>query len=293
MNLKAKQNPSFFKTVPVDRIRVMNPRSRDEAKFQIIQDNICHLGLKVPVAVCPENKAGYFDLIHGQGRLEAFKNEGAKRILVIVMDVTREDALIMGLTENIARRHRPNIEQIRELHEMHKRGDTVQAIAKKTDYTPGYVGMMIKLIRKGEERLISAVEQGKMPLNIAIEIASSKSESMQRVLEKIQKKGKLTIQSLRRIKQIIDARETKGKALFKRKRAKRSLSADELVARYKQDSLEKELLIKKARLYENRIVLVAHNMEVLLRDPGFVDLLNKEGLDTMPRFLADKIKGAV
>src|ERR1035441_3208583 len=61
--------------IPIDRIRIVNPRHRDPKKFQLIVKSIKTLGLKKPIQVSlrPEEDAdgpGY-ELVCGQGRIEA------------------------------------------------------------------------------------------------------------------------------------------------------------------------------------------------------------------------------
>ena len=46
-----------------------------------------------------------YDLVCGQGRLEAFVALGQKEIPAMVIDASREECFLMSLVENIARRH--------------------------------------------------------------------------------------------------------------------------------------------------------------------------------------------
>ena len=60
--------------VPVARVQVLNPRSRNKKQHQEIIDSIQAVGLKRPITVRRRIEDGEerFDLICGQGRLEAF-----------------------------------------------------------------------------------------------------------------------------------------------------------------------------------------------------------------------------
>ena len=54
--------------VPIEKIKVLNPRARNKHKFQQIVSNISHLGLKRPITVSQHrNKSGEeaFDLVCG------------------------------------------------------------------------------------------------------------------------------------------------------------------------------------------------------------------------------------
>jgi ParB family chromosome partitioning protein len=62
--------------IPVQAIRIANPRVRERRKFEQIVRSIADQGLKRPITVT-ESKPGpdgqpVYDLVCGQGRLEAF-----------------------------------------------------------------------------------------------------------------------------------------------------------------------------------------------------------------------------
>ena len=50
--------------IPIDQIRILNPRHRDRRKFELIPESIKHLGLKKPIQISQPGKgengdAGY------------------------------------------------------------------------------------------------------------------------------------------------------------------------------------------------------------------------------------------
>ena len=70
--------------IPIDQIRILNPRHRDKKKFEVIVQSIKNLGLKKPIQVSrrpatTKRRPGY-DLVCGQGRMEAFIALGHKEI---------------------------------------------------------------------------------------------------------------------------------------------------------------------------------------------------------------------
>jgi ParB family chromosome partitioning protein len=75
--------------------------------FEEIVDNIRAIGLKKPITVAErpgDDGEPRYVLVCGKGRLNAFRILGETHIPALVVDVTDEDAFIMGLAENIARR---------------------------------------------------------------------------------------------------------------------------------------------------------------------------------------------
>src|SRR5690242_3397150 len=90
--------------IPIDQINILNPRSRNKVVFQSIVLNISNLGLKKPITVArrqqPDGKL--YDLVCGQGRLEAYAALGQAEIpAIIITEATREDCFLMSLVENV------------------------------------------------------------------------------------------------------------------------------------------------------------------------------------------------
>jgi ParB family chromosome partitioning protein len=88
----------------------------------------------------------------------------------------------MSLVENVARRQIRPLELLREISSMRNRGFSTTEIAKKIDVHKTYVQAISFLLKNGEERLLSAVDKGRIPLSVAMQIASTDEEGMQKVL---------------------------------------------------------------------------------------------------------------
>ena len=88
----------------------------------------------------------------------------------------------MSLVENIARRQQSPVELLGEISNLKTRGYTIAEIAAKIDVAESYVSGVSRLLERGEERLLAAVEKNKIPLSVAMQIAESDEEGIQRVL---------------------------------------------------------------------------------------------------------------
>jgi ParB family chromosome partitioning protein len=159
--------------VSVHAINVLNPRVRNRKVFNELVTSISHLGLKKPITVSRRTGTGVYDLVCGQGRLEAFIALGQKEIPAIVVEVDEEDCFVMSLVENLARRQHTSLELMSEIGALKKRGYTVNEIAAKTDFSTEYVYAICFLLESGEERLITGVERGIIPVHVAMEIAKA------------------------------------------------------------------------------------------------------------------------
>jgi len=105
-------------SLPVDQINVPNPRSRNMTVFKAIVDSIRTLGLKRPITVtqrAPASDGTQYDLVCGEGRLNAFKVLGQTTIPAMIISVDPAERILMGLVENVARRRPSNIELLREV----------------------------------------------------------------------------------------------------------------------------------------------------------------------------------
>jgi ParB/RepB/Spo0J family partition protein len=162
--------------IPIEQINVVNPRTRGKAKFKQIVDNIAQLGLKKPITVARRSAplgSYLYDLVCGQGRLEACRSNGATSIPALVINATREELLLASLVENLARKRNTTVDLAKEIAAMKDRGASFEEIARRTDLHVSYVRGIIRLLKKGENKLLRAVEQGQIPISIAITIACS------------------------------------------------------------------------------------------------------------------------
>ena len=282
--------------IPIDKIYVQNPRTRNKIVFQDIVKNISSVGLKRPITVTrrqPTADGKEYDLICGQGRLEACRALGETEVPAVLVDASKEEQLLMSLVENIARRAYNPTELIREIRTQRARGEKAEQISRKLDLDSTYVGGIIRLLEHGEERLVREVENGRMPMSIAIHIAASDDEQVQRVLCEAYEDNTLRGQKLATVRRLIEQRLARGKDVKQgggqRRRAPRP-SKDALLRAYRDETQRQKVMVRKAQLTENRLLLILSALKTLLHDENFITMLRAEGLDNMPKYLADKIK---
>jgi ParB family chromosome partitioning protein len=174
--------PAPIQWIAIDRIQISNPRERNRQTFKELVESISKVGLKRPITVSGGENGDPYQLVCGQGRIEAFLALGQKEIPAVIRDHTVEERLAHSIIENVARRqHRP-LELLQDIGSMRQRGYSCELIAQKTGLSHGYVRQISQLQEAGEERLINAVEAGRIPLNIALEIARSEDSSIQESL---------------------------------------------------------------------------------------------------------------
>lgn len=281
--------------IPIVRIHVLNPRVRNRRQHREIVDNIDAIGLKRPVTVRRRPDAGDadYDLICGEGRLEAFRMLGATEIPAVVIEVDESDCLVMSLVENIARRqHRP-IDIMHEIGTLHRRGYNDGEIATKIGCTASWVNMVVQLLDRGEERLLAAVETGLIPVSFAIDIARAETDESQSVLLEAYEAGKLKGKKLGVVRRMLDQRLMRRKAVpdsgLGRKVVRSRITTAELMRLYQREAEKQRILVKKSDFTQARLLFLVEALKDLLSDEGFGTLLRAEGLTTMPRALAARI----
>lgn len=281
--------------IPIDKIRIINPRHRDRRKFELIVQSIRNLGLKKPIQVSLRSSGegdneGY-DLVCGQGRLEAFQVLGFKEIPAVVVAIPKEDRLLRSLVENIARQFPRPGDLMREIERLKEQGYSNAVIGQKLDLNDSVVGGYLALKKSGEERLLEYALSGKISVGVAMDIAKAESTNAQRELLNAYENGDLTQAAIRTVKRVLEQRRFLGK----RRRGptgggNTKLTADGFVSAYKRESNRQRLIVKKARLCETRLVVLVSGLGQLLADEDFVTLLRAESLMTMPKYLADRLK---
>lgn len=282
--------------VPIDRIRILNPRVRNPRTFADMVENIAKIGLKRPITVNrrKETLPQEYDLVCGQGRLEAFIQLKQKAIPAMVIDADETDCLVMSLVENCARRqHRP-IDLMREISTLRERGYNDRQIGNKIGVSHDYVGMIASLLERGEERLVTAVETGLIPLNLAIDICKTDAEGAQRALMDAYTQKKLRGKKLAAARRMIEQRELRGKKMHPKQYGRdggyrRPVTSESLVRAYQKEADRQKLLIKKAELTQGRLLFICQAFQTLMKDDYFLTLLRAEGLDTMPSYLLGSV----
>jgi ParB family chromosome partitioning protein len=279
--------------VPIDRIKVVNPRVRNKKIFKSITENIAQLGLKRPITVSrhEDSDGARYELVCGQGRLQAYQHLGQTEIPALVISADTSDCMIMGLVENLARRQHRAIDLLQDIDGLKRRGYTDIEIAKKTGLTPEYVRGVRGLLSKGEHRLLRAVEAGLIPLTVAVDIADSGDKEVQHALQQAYESNLLRGRKLLIAKRLVEERRLRGKGLRNRSTSKGhgTMSSAVLLRAYQQDTEKKRLMIRKAELAQNKLIFVAQALRTLFSDEHFITLLRAEGLDSLPHNLTERM----
>jgi ParB family transcriptional regulator, chromosome partitioning protein len=290
----ASQLPDL-RMIPIERIDVLNTRERNAGAFSRIVQNIEHVGLKKPITVTPRpgsDGAERYLLVCGEGRLKALKELGQSRIPALVVNVPDEDAFIMSLTENLARRHYRPLELLTGITELRQRGYPPNAIAEKTGLSGTYVRDILVLVDEGEQRLLAAVQRGQIPVGTALHIvgAGDDDAAVQAALQGAYESGVLKGRQLLEARRVVQRRQISGRTISTSGSPKHAeLTTSSLVRTYQREVQRQRLMVRKAAFAQQRLVFIAGALRRLFLDENFVNLLKAEGLDSVPEYLAQRI----
>jgi ParB family chromosome partitioning protein len=279
-----------IRLIPVNQITVLNPRARNKRVFQELVTSIEHLGLKKPITVSPRPGRSRYDLVCGQGRLEAFIALGQEQIPAVIVEASEDDCFVMSLVENLARRQHTPLELVRAIGTLRERGYSINEIAAKVDFSPEYVTAICYLLENGEEKLISAVERGVIPHTIAMEIAKAKEGDVQRALAQAYEEKSIPGNQILAIRQIIEQRNASGKGIQTNRRpGQRPATAGALIRSLQRETERRQSFARRASLTRSRLVFVTNALRHLLSEERFLSLMKAEGVHTLPTALASRL----
>lgn len=280
--------------IPIDRITIVNPRLRSKKIFKGIVENIAEIGLKRPITVTSRQGADgpLYDLVCGQGRLEAFRELGQTEVPALIVSADTEDCMVASLVENCARRQHQAVDLLQDIVGMRERGYSDNEIAEKTGLSANYVWSVGKLLARGERRLVAAVEAGYLPISVALEICEADDQGVQAALHKAYEDKLLRGRALIAARRLVEVRKRSGKAAKLNRLVDKGSAAtpEDLVKAFQEDTERKRMMIRKTEATRNRLVFIVEALSQLSNDESFIALLEDEGLASMPNRLAERIQ---
>jgi ParB family chromosome partitioning protein len=274
--------------IPIDKIRVINSRTRDEAQFALNIQSIDAIGQLKDIRVNDKflDKEGFYELICGEGRLIAHQRLGKTHIRAEVVTCSRKQAYLESLVENLARAHPGTMYFARELKALHDEGWDYDKIAKIACRSTEYIRQYIRLVENGEDRLIQGVEQNIFPISFAVLVAQSDDSTIQHVLMDAFDQGIVNSTNFARARSIINARNNKRNGKTPEDYTLATLTKDIQSTTEARESFAREAQGKESRLY-----LLFDGLDSLTQDPEFMLILHEENLDRRPE-LSGKYSGS-
>jgi len=285
-------NEEQIHLIEIAKVSITNPRPRNPVKFQAIIASIESVGLKKPITVRPrESTCGdiKYELICGQGRLEACLALGKTMIPAIITEVTREQQYLMSLVENVARRPPSYRALLIEVRSLLGRGYKAEQIAKKLGLDKTYAYGVVHLLEHGENVLLEAVDAGRIPIRVATIISTGTNEEVQAALIEAYETGDLRGAKLATARRIIAMRLAKERETGRTSPTKRKVSAEILIEEYERHVQRQRSAIARLNAVSHRLMILSTAMKRLLEDENFVTLLRAESIQDIPKHLAERV----
>ncbi|PHR60684.1 MAG: chromosome partitioning protein ParB [Robiginitomaculum sp.] len=285
-------------SVAIDSIHILNPRARNQKIFFKMVENIKKVGLKRPITVTKSHSSipnKDYDLVCGQGRLEALSICGETHIPAIIIDDSEDVVLLKSLIENFARRQHQPLEHLAAIKALAEKGYSTKIISKKIGLGIQYINTVIDFLKKGETRLLIAVERGHLPLHVALQISNSPGNEQQ-ALHEAYENNDLRGRKLKLVQQVLELRKLRGKdakhTIRKRKSTspKRVLTGQDVMKIYHKEVARKQLLTRKSDTINRQISFITTAMKQLLIEDHFTTLLRAEEFNSMPKKLAELLE---
>jgi len=281
-----KQN---IQQIPIASIRVVNPRDRNKHTFRGIVNNVGLVGLKKPITVfrrAREADGTEYDLVCGQGRMEAMAALGSATVPAILTDAPLQRRYLMSLVENIARKRPRQSDLLHEVRRLKKQGYRNVAIAESLGLGKTYVDGIIHLLGHGEDRLVEQVAAGSIPLHVAITIATAGEVEVQRAMSEAYETGELRGLKLITVQRLVARRAADQKGAVSTKPTGGRISTKDLAREYELHTQRQRALVKRASIVHERLGLLSVAFQRLLADNQFVALLKEQKLAEIPEHLA-------
>lgn len=265
--------------IPVDQIKVFVGRSRADEPFQRMKDSMKERGLKMPIQVRDisswpasdrrrEDGGLYrFELICGQGRLEAAKQLRWKKIAALVVNAPEAEIVGRFLAENMIRKPLPWVEKARLVKAELDAGMSAEEVARRFYITPAHVEKMRRVLSKTAPGLEEDV--ARLAMNEAESLTTLPAEDQAIVVEVLRETSGLDGN--------VQAAVAKARAV---KQETGSLSATSL--RKSLQRVDEELAEVRERLKVTRLhwSLGPQNVKALLEVPAFRKALKSAGVNT-------------
>jgi ParB family chromosome partitioning protein len=168
----------------------------------------------------------------------------------------------------------------------------VKDITRKTDLHESYVRQILELADKGEERLLIAVEQGRIPITVAMLIvgAGEDDKAVQMAMQESYESGELRGRQLMYVRKLVERRQFLGRTIARsRPRRRAEVSSSSLVRAYKKEVERQRMMVRKSTLVQQRLFFILGALRKMFGDENLVNILRLERLDTLPKYLAERV----
>ena len=196
MNHDTNKNNAFsVHDIQVEDIKFFVRRARSAGAYSRLKDSIRELGLKQPIHVRdisgwargdrkrPDGGLYQYELICGQGRLQAFRDLGLPRIPAMIVDVPEHEIVGRFLAENVMRKKLSWYDKAQLVKRDVDAGMSIADIKEKYFVTAGQAYKYLRILRQASGKLLSESEIQELSMNQAEELTSVDADTQEIVVD--------------------------------------------------------------------------------------------------------------
>jgi ParB family chromosome partitioning protein len=195
--------------IPVDEVKFFVRRARATGPYSRLKESIKEMGLKIPISVRnistlprverrrQDGSGGTYkyELICGQGRLQAFRDLGLKDIPAVIHDISEVEIVGRFLAENVMRKKLSWVEKAQLIKFEFDSGVSAEEIAKRYFITRNHVLKYLRILKGASQEVIEQAKNNDLSINDAEVLTALPPEEQNIVVEVLRDEG-LSLDSL-------------------------------------------------------------------------------------------------
>jgi len=259
----------------VSEIRPLIRRAREQAAFERMKESIREEGLLQPIQVrklSKPDRGHKYELICGQGRLEAFKSLRRPEIPAIILDVSEPEIIGRFLSENVLRKDLPWLDQAKllksEINDLKPGKDVLDQLAKRFFITPAHAAKLVRILTQASPKIER--ELGRMTVAQAEALVSLPAKGQEIVIET------LTELSGKKAQASVDYMVKKAREVAEEGVPLTKTALKQSVRRVTEELNKLRQVLKLKRLHAS---LGSENLKLLLSDKTFRKAVQRENIN--------------
>lgn len=183
--------------IPVEDIKFFVRRSRGETAYARLKQSIKEVGLKTPIGVReitdrtkskrrrPSKNGLYnYELVYGQGRLQAFRDLDIPEIPAVIVDVSEQEIVGRFLAENTMRRKLSWREKAKLIkQDVDVNGLSLADVASRYCITISHAKKYLRVIDGASEKTLSRADAGVLDMNVTEKLTTIPKKDQDLVIE--------------------------------------------------------------------------------------------------------------
>ena len=185
----------------------------------------------------------------------------------------------------MARKRHSAIDQFSEIRVLKERGYTISQIASKIDLDLEFTRGVYYLLEHGEDKLLNAVANSRIPISLAMSISKLEDSVVQEAIAELYTQKKLNGRAVEYAIRLVQQRKIGGKGVASQTSKKRTVTAASFKEEFDREIAKQQRAWKDLKLIEGRLSSLEGVMRRLLKDDNFITLLRAENLNQAPESL--------